>query len=155
MIAWSESIDIDRPAEEVHNAVLDQQVLMKWSAWPEATGYSCAVDGDGTTPGSSIVFTSPTGEEMGRQTIVQVTDTTVSNQLRNRGPGGRVIEPEVDFRVEPLGRYRSRVLLDFRITPPVPAPLRPIARLFLNLRIRPLHRADLKNLKRLLESEAP
>lgn len=58
MIAWSESIDIDRPTEEVHHAILDQQVLMTWSAWPEATGYTCAVDGDGTTPGSSIVFTS-------------------------------------------------------------------------------------------------
>lgn len=155
MIAWTESIDIDRPAGEVHDAVLDQQVLMTWSAWPQATGYSCAVDGDGTTAGSSIVFTSPTGEEMGRQTIVQVTDTTVSNRLRNRGPGGRVIEPEIDFRVEPLGPHRSRVLLDFRITPPVPAALRPIARLFLNQRIRPLHRADLKNLKTLLETKAP
>lgn len=155
MIAWSDSIDIDRPVEEVRNAVLDQQVLMKWSAWPEATGYSCAVDGDGTTPGSSIVFTSPRGEEMGRQTIVDVTDTTVRNQLRNRGPGGRVIEPEIDFRVEPLGPHGCRVLLDFRITPPVPAPLRPIARLFLNLRIRPLHRADLANLKTLLETKAP
>lgn len=91
---------------------------------------------------------------MGRQTIVDVTGTTVRNQLRNRGPGGRVIEPEIDFRVEPLGAHRSRVVLDFRITPPVPTPLRPIARLFLNLRIRPLHRADLKNLKILLETKA-
>jgi hypothetical protein len=154
MITWSESIDIDRPVEEVHNAVLDQQILMKWSAWPQATGCSCAVDGDGTTPGSSIVFTSPTGEEMGRQTIVTVSDTTVSNRLRNRGPGGRVIEPEIDFMVEPLSPQRSRVLLDFRIAPPVPAPLRPVARLFLNLRIRPVHRADLKNLKSLLEAKA-
>ncbi|MFK5647941.1 SRPBCC family protein [Ornithinimicrobium sp. LYQ121] len=154
MISWSESIDIDRPVEEVYNAVLDQQVLMKWSAWPAATGYSCGVDGDGTTLGSSIVFTSPTGEEMGRQTIVDVTDTTVSNRLRNRGPGGRVIEPEIDFRVERLGLRRSRVLLDFRVVPPVPAPLRPVARLFLNLRIRPLHRADLKNLRSMLETRA-
>jgi hypothetical protein len=36
----------------------------------------------------------------------------------------------------------------------MPAPLRPVARLFLNPRIRPLHRADLKNLKGLLEAEA-
>jgi hypothetical protein len=69
MVSWKATtgqprISIDRPFEEVHNALLDQQILMKWSAWPLATG-SCAVDGDGTTPGSSIVFTSPTGEEMG------------------------------------------------------------------------------------------
>ena len=109
---------------------------MEWSAWPQATGYTCAVDGDGTTAGSSIVFTSPAGEEMGRQTITETTATTVRNRLPNRGPGGRTIEPEIDFHVEPLGPGRSRVRLDFRITPPI-------------------HRADLVNLKKLLETVSP
>ena len=154
MIAWTESIEVGQPADKVLSAVLDQHTLMRWSAWPQATGYSCAVDGDGTSPGSSIVFTSPAGEEMGRQTIVGIGDFTVSNRLRNRGPGGKVIEPEVDFRVESVGAHRSRVLLDFRVTPPVPGPLQPLARLYLNRKIRPLHRDDLRNLKALLELPA-
>ena len=152
MIEWSERVDINRPPEEVLNAVRDQRILMEWSAWPQATGYTCAVDGDGTTAGSSIVFTSPAGEEMGRQTITETTATTVRNRLRNRGPGGRIIEPEIDFHVEPLGPGRSRVRLDFRIKPPLPVFLHPVARFFLDRRIRPLHRADLDNLKNLLEA---
>lgn len=126
MIEWSESVDINRSSEEVLNAVRDPHLLLQWSAWPQATGYTCAVDGDGTSPGSSIVFTSPAGEEMGRQTITQTTATTVRNRLRNRSPGGRTIEPEIDFHVEPRGPGRSHVRLDFRITPPIPALLHPL-----------------------------
>ena len=65
---WSESIDIARPREQVHNAVADEHELMQWSAWPAATGYTCAVDGDGSSLGSVIVFTdrrAPSGDGSG------------------------------------------------------------------------------------------
>jgi hypothetical protein len=77
VISWSESIDVDRPSDQVYPALHDQHTLMRWSAWPKATGYARAVDGDGTSTGSSIVFTAPSGEGMGRQTIAAVTATSV------------------------------------------------------------------------------
>jgi hypothetical protein len=63
---WTESIDVDRPVEQVHAAIADENELMLWSAWPQATGFRCAVDGDGRSIGSSIVFRSPDGVEQGR-----------------------------------------------------------------------------------------
>lgn len=62
---WTESIDVDRAAADVLSAIADENVLMRWSAWPQATGYTCAVDGDGTSVGSQIVFTDRRGVEQG------------------------------------------------------------------------------------------
>ena len=36
--------------------MLDQHTVIEWSAWPEATGYPCAVSGDGRSVGSEIVL---------------------------------------------------------------------------------------------------
>lgn len=126
----------------------DQNVLMEWSAWPEATGYTCAIEGDGRSLGSEIVFRNADGIEQGRQRIVAVGVTGV----RNRGPRGRWIEPRVDFRVEPEGQG-SRVHLDFEVEPPVPRVLRPLANRFLTRSFRPLHVEDLERLKALVETE--
>jgi hypothetical protein len=41
-----------------------------------------------------------------------------------------------------------------RVAPPVPTPLQPFARIYLNRKIRPLHRDDLNNLKTWLESSS-
>lgn len=150
-VKWTESIFIDRPKATVYRAVLDQNTLMKWSAWPAATGYTCRVEGDGITPGSQIVFTDEDGKEQGRQTLTSADGTTVRNVMRNRGPGGRDIEPKVDFRVEAVDAETTRVSLDFDVDPPVPAPLRPVAKLWLTRRIRPLHVKDLQQLKDLVE----
>lgn len=153
MIAWTESVTISRPSDAVYAAVRDQRVLMQWSAWPAATGYSCAVEGDGVSVGSSVVFRAPNGQEMGRQTMTVVNATEVRNRLRNLGPGGRPIEPEVDFRLTVLGPSETRVALDFRVSPPIPKVLHPVARLYLTRQIRPLHRQDLLNLKTMLEAD--
>lgn len=66
---WSESIRIAAPSGRVYSAVRDQHTLMTWSAWPEATGFTCRVDGDGLSPGSQIVFTDSDGVEQGRQNL--------------------------------------------------------------------------------------
>lgn len=115
MISWSDHIDAVGSFDDVWHAVADQHRVMRWSAWPKATGYACSVDGDGTSVGSGIVFTPPTGEKMGRQTIVSTDGGVVRNRLANRGPGGRTVEPEVDFRVEQLTPDTRRVRLDFRL----------------------------------------
>jgi len=127
---------------------------MRWSAWPKATGYACSVDGDGTSVGFGIVFTSPTGETMGRQTIVFTDGGVVRDRLANRGPGGRTVEPDVDFRVEQLTPGTCRVWLDFRLQPPVPTLLHPLVGVVLRRRIRPLHREDLANFKRDVDGHA-
>lgn len=152
VISWTEDIEIAVPAAAAWAAVADQHRVMGWSAWPAATGYTCAVEGDGTSSGSAIVFRDREGTEKGRQTITAVGENSVDNRLRNQGPGGRLVEPRVRFRVEPLDGRRCRVLLDFELQPPVPAVLRPVAALFLRRRIRPLHVSDLVNLKRELEA---
>lgn len=150
---WTESIEVDRPLDDVVRLVADQRELMRWSAWPEATGYRCAVDGDGTSPGSEIVFTDACGVEQGRQRLTMVTRTRVESRLSNRGPFGRTMSPEIDFRLEPVGSGRTRVLLDFRATVPLPAPLRQLAEALVGRRVRRLHARDLEQLKSAAESQ--
>jgi hypothetical protein len=145
---------IDRPRPEVLAAIADEHQLMQWSAWPRATGYSCAVDGDGVSPGSAIVFTDARGREQGRQVLVSVASDRVEYRLRNRGPGGRPMTPEVDFRLEAAGAGRTRVLLDFRATPPLPAGLRLLAELAVRGRVRRLHVEDLRLLKQHVEQNS-
>lgn len=144
---WSESIVVDRPLSRVHDAVADENVVMQWSAWPAATGYTCAVDGDGRTPGSEIVFRDTAGTEQGRQRLASVRPDRVEYRLRNRGPRGREMTPEVDFRLEALGPERTRVHLDFRATAPLPPVLRQAAEFVIGRRVRALHVEDLRLLK--------
>ena len=87
---------------------------------PEATGYTCAVDGDGRSIGSAIVFRDKKGVEQGRQRLSRLERDRVEYRLYNRGPGGRRMAPEVDFRLEPVAG-RTRVHLDFRAEVPLPA----------------------------------
>ncbi len=152
MVSWTETIVIRRPKTEVYPAVHDQNTLMEWSAWPAATGFRCRVEGDGVTPGSQIVFSDSDGVEQGRQTLLSADGTVVRNKMKNRGPGGRDIEPQVDFRVEEVDAKTTRVSLDFDVQPPVPAPLRPIAKIWLSRNIRPLHVKDLEQLRDLVEA---
>jgi hypothetical protein len=147
VVEWSESIDVDRPIAQVQAAIADEHELMAWSAWPAATGYSCAVDGDGRSVGSAIVFRSPDGVEQGRQRLTRVAPDRVEYRLRNRGPRGRDITPEVDFRLQPLDDAATRVHLDFRATVPLPPGLRHVAELLLGRRVRRLHVLDLRQLK--------
>ena len=144
---WSESIVVDRPPAQVHRAVADEHELMRWSAWPRATGYSCAVDGDGTSLGSAIVFTDPKGVEQGRQRLTLVRPDRVEYRLRNRGPRGREMTPQVDFRLEPAGEAATTVSLHFRATVPLPPGLRHVAEALVGRRVRALHVEDLQALK--------
>jgi hypothetical protein len=148
---WRESIDIEADQATVLAAIADEHAVMQWSAWPQATGFTCSVDGDGRTLGSEIVFVDKSGVEQGRQKLTAVTKDRVEYRLRNRGPGGRDIEPEVDFVVEPLGPGTTRVHLDFRATPPVPALLRPLVERAMARRVRALHVEDLRLLKAYVE----
>lgn len=151
---WTESVVVDRPLAQVQAAIADEHQLMAWSAWPAATGYQCAVEGDGRSLGSAIVFHDSSGTEQGRQRLTLVEAERVEYRLRNNGPGGRVMTPEVDFRLEALEESRTRVHLDFRASAPLPAGLRHVAELLLARRVRRLHVKDLELLKAHVE-QAP
>ena len=151
---WTESIDIDRPVQQVHAAIADEHELMRWSAWPRATGFTCAVEGDGRSPGSAIVFRSADGTEQGRQQLARVEPGRVAYRLRNRGPRGRDMTPEVDFRLDPLGVGATRVHLDFRATVPLPPGPRHLAEFLLGRRVRRLHVVDLQQLKDHVETRS-
>lgn len=148
---WTECTVVERPLPQVQTAIADEHRLMAWSAWPAATGYRCAVEGDGRSLGSAIVFRDAAGTEQGRQRLTRVEADRVEYRLRNKGPGGRVMTPEVDFRLEPLDASRTRVSLDFRATAPLPPGLRHVAELLLGRRVRRLHVEDLKLLKAYIE----
>ena len=150
---WTESIVVDRPLKQVRAAIADEYQLMAWSAWPGATGYSCAVDGDGRSIGSAIVFRDRGGVEQGRQRLTRVDPDRVEYRLRNRGPRGREMTPELDFRLEALDAARTRVHLDFRATAPLPPGARQIAELLLGRRVRRLHVEDLELLKAHVENQ--
>jgi len=150
---WTESITVDRPTAQVHAAIADEHELLAWSAWPRATGYRCAVEGDGRSPGSAIVFRDADGVEQGRQRLARVEPDRVEYRLRNRGPRGREMTPEVDFRLEPLDDARTRVHLDFRATAPLPPGARQVAELLLGRRVRRLHVEDLRLLKAHVEGQ--
>jgi hypothetical protein len=114
--------------------------------WPEATGYVCSVEGAGRSLGSSIVFRDRDGVEQGRQRLTLVEPDRVEYRLRNRGPLGRDMTPEVDSRLEPVDPSRTRVNLDFRRTAPLPLGVRHLAELLLGRRVRRLHVRDLEML---------
>ena len=85
-VDWTESVDVERPVAMVREAVLDQVQLMQWSAWPEATGFTCAVEGDGRSPSSQVVFRDRAGVVQGRQTITEASPTVVCNRLGQPWP---------------------------------------------------------------------
>jgi hypothetical protein len=87
------------------------------------------------------------GTVQGRQRLSLVATDRVEYRLRNRGPRGRDIAPEVDFRLDDLDGTRTRVHLDFRATVPLPPGARQLAELVLGRRVRRLHVEDLQQLK--------
>ncbi|OAN32492.1 SRPBCC family protein [Mycolicibacterium iranicum] len=149
---WSERITISRPLPEVKQAIVDAEELLAWSAWPEATGYSCRIDGDGRSVGSQIVFTDPHGVVQGRQVLETVRDDVVDFRLHNRGPGGREMHPHLRFRLVDLDGSHTQVHLDFEAEAPLPFGARHVVEAIMGRRVRALHVKDLEQLKAHVEN---
>ncbi len=150
---WSESIEVRRPLSEVRHAVVDATELLQWSAWPEATGYSCRTEGPDQGVGSTIVFTDSSGVVQGRQTLEAADDRSVDFRLRNRGPLGREMTPRVRFRLADLGDAGTRVCLDFSASAPFPPGLRQLIEAVMARWVRRLHVKDLVQLKAYVEGK--
>ncbi|KGI66776.1 SRPBCC family protein [Mycolicibacterium rufum] len=144
---WTESVTIDRPLARVRQAIADENELLQWSAWPEATGYTCRIDGDGRSIGSAIVFTDTKGTTQGRQILHALDNRSVDYRMRNRGPGGREMTPHLKFRLEDVDGARTRVHLDFHAEAPLPLGLRHLVEAAMGRRVRKLHVKDLDQLK--------
>ncbi|MEM9463881.1 MAG: SRPBCC family protein [Actinomycetota bacterium] len=149
---WTESIEISAAAANVFEAQLDQEHVMGWSAWPEATGFVCAVEGDGRSPGSEIVFRNRKGVVQGRQRIVDIGPTRVTNRLENKGPFGTTITPRVDFVATPVGERLTRADLEFEAEVPLPFGIRHAVQAVMARWARRLHVKDLEQLKDYVES---
>ena len=111
----------------------------------QKTSRTLNVDAGGTTLGSVIVFRDDAGVDQGRQRLSSVSQNRVEYRLRNRGPGGREMTPEVDFRIEVSSPNRTRAHLDFRNR--VPLPPRQNAERVIGRKVRALHVEDLRLLK--------
>lgn len=144
---WTECVVVDGPVARVRQAVADENELLQWSAWPEATGYTCHIDGDGRSVGSTIVFTDAKGTVQGRQVLQSVEENAVDYRLRNRGPGGREMTPHVRYLLDDVDGARTRVRLDFDAAAPLPPGVRHVVEAVMGRRVRRLHVEDLRRLK--------
>lgn len=148
VVEYVEETEIAAPAAQVHEAIRQQSVLMRWSAWPSETGSDCSVTGTDGEVGARTVFLDRQGRQFGFQEITAVTPgIAVSFLLQSKGPPHK---PTMVFYTIPQGAQRTRVLLAFRndITPPFHV----LLRVFGIVRwTRDMHRKDLDGLRRYCE----
>ena len=144
---WTRSIVVERPLAQVQEAIADEHRLMEWSAWPEATGYHCAVDGDGRL--DRLRHRVPRLHR--RRARAAAPDEGGARPGRvppaQRRPRRAGHDPEVDFRLERVDETRTYVHLDFRAAAPLPVGVRQVVELLLGRRVRRLHDEDLERLK--------
>lgn len=151
-MTWTVDIDVNAPLERVFDAAVDQHQVMAWSAWPAATGYSCAVqEQDGRALGATIVFTDPrSGEPAGRQELAAtVAPTYVRYELHNPGPGGVMLHPVVEVHLAALDPDRTRVF--WRFANQLPEGMPEEAQQQMASWVKGLHVKDLEGLKEHVE----
>lgn len=140
---------VNRPIEELRPLVSEGDQILEWSAWMEATGYTCSTTGASGEVGSAIEFRNPAGRLQGTQTLTRLTSDQALHQLTAKN-GPFTLRPTVLFRLRALDPARTEVALDF--DNPMPVPLRVLAKLGLERWVRRLHRKDLEQLKAYAES---
>ncbi|MEO0531370.1 MAG: SRPBCC family protein [Planctomycetota bacterium] len=148
-IRYSERVRVNAPREVVFEAILSQEELMAWSAWPEATGSDCRVEGEDGIVGTKLVYLT-NGKPAGSQTVTDVAENgSVTLELEDPSPFGQ--KPTVKFLVEEGDG--TEVTLQF-----VNVVRRPFHLVVKGVGIaawtRELHRKDLQGLKAYAEKQA-
>lgn len=111
VVRYSEKIVVDAPIEQVYDNIRFQERLMSWSAWPEATGSTCALEnGDGDVGARTVFFNQ--GKRFGHQEIIALKpNQKVSLTLVNSGPLKHT--PYLDFDLRALSKDQTEVILNF------------------------------------------
>lgn len=114
VVNYSEKIIVDTPIEQVYDNIRLQEDLMKWSAWPEATGSTCSLENaDGTVVARTVFFNK--GKRFGHQEIIAlVPNSKVSMTLVDSGPLKHT--PYLDFDLRALSDNQTEVTLRFNNT---------------------------------------
>jgi uncharacterized protein YndB with AHSA1/START domain len=110
-VRYTETIEIDAPADDIYDHIRFQERLMRWSAWPSETGSTCACEGVDGEIGARTVFLTRKGDRFGHQEVVGLDPgRRVELALESKGPPQRT---KLAFELQPLGDSRTRVLLHF------------------------------------------
>ena len=147
-LAYTESVVIAAPADEIYDHIRLQLRLMQWSAWPTETGASCTVEGPDGEVGTRLVFLTAKGARFGHQEVSALEPgRRVGLRLFGKGPPQ---QPELAFALEPAGPAETRVTLHFRNR--IARPFNVALRLLGIVRwTRAMHHKDLAGLKRFAE----
>ena len=114
VIHYSEKIVIAAPVEQVYDNIRCQADLMKWSAWPEATGSTCSLENPDGSVGARTVFFNK-GKRFGHQEIIALEpNKKVSLTLVDSGPLKHT--PYLDFDLQALSNRQTEVTLTFNNT---------------------------------------
>lgn len=148
-VSYRELITVQAPADRVFNAVLHQEQLMAWSAWPAATNSTCRLVGVDGQVGATLEFITQ-GKVSGSQSVTEVVPgQRVTVALTDPSPFGQ--RPVVSFVVDPLGPTTTQVTLEFVNT--IRRPFQLVLKSLGIVRwVRDLHRKDLAGLKAFCES---
>lgn len=148
-IRYVERVRVDAPRHEVFGAILRQEELMAWSAWPEATNSDCRVEGEDGVVGTKLVFLTK-GKPAGSQTVTNIVENeSVTLELEDSSPFGQ--QPTVEFLLE--DGDGTDVTLRFVNT--VRRPFHLVVKgVGIAAWTRELHRKDLQGLKAYAEKQA-
>lgn len=146
-VSYTENISVDAPVGQVYDDIRLQEHLMRWSAWPQETKSTCAVEGPDGQVGSKTAFFTK-GKRVGYQEVVSLKqDQEVSLVLFGPGPPHR---PRLTFELRAIGGNQTNVMLHF--VNEIPRPFNAIWRYAgLTKWTRAMHLKDLKGLKAFAE----
>jgi carbon monoxide dehydrogenase subunit G len=157
-VRWIESLTIDRPDTAVYLALSDLDEVARWSAWAAVAGGTPAVNGDGTSFGSSLLLRDVGGGEHGQLNLVSARLDQVELHVggdgagRFGGIGRRLLDVRLTYRLQDVGASATIVMLDVSVAAARRSLVRHVAERRLRRRLAAVAALDLRQLKAHLEA---
>jgi len=109
-VSYTKDITVDAPVAQVYDDIRLQEHLMRWSAWPQETKSSCALEGtDGQVGARTVFFTK--GKRVGHQEVAHLKENEeVALSLIGPGPPHR---PRLTFDFRAVDANKTKVMLYF------------------------------------------